>query len=141
MEKLIWLLSGIMVFLLFVWRVITVVKIRLRQERFNAVIKKMREGYPCKEIAVDGRHYLVAFIPQNSNYYSEHRFDFPLPEEVKENLEGKGDFHQWGIFCTVDIITIETYLKFNPALRTLNIPCGNKDGLMCHPIYKVVRVK
>lgn len=47
----------------------------------------------------------------------------------------------WGVFCAVDVATIVTYLKFNPELRVLNIPTGNSDGLMCHPIYKVVRVR
>lgn len=141
MEKWILAVLGVIVFLLFVWRVVTVVKIRLRQERFDVVLKKMRGGYPCKEIVVDSRHYLAAFIPQNAHYYSEMRIGIPFPEDVKENMAGKGDFQWWGIFCTVDIVTIETYLKFNPTLRTLNIPCGNVDGLLTHPIYKVVRVK
>lgn len=141
MEKLIWFVVGVIVILLIVWRVTTALKMHSRQERFNAILKKMREGYPCKEIVVDGRHYLAAYIPQNSHFYSERRIGIPFPEDVKENMEGKGDFHWWGIFCTVDIVTIETYLKFNPTLRTLNIPCGNVDGLLTHPIYKVVRVK
>ena len=104
MEKLIWFVVGVIVILLIVWRVTTALKMHSRQERFNAILKKMREGYPCKEIVVDDRHYLAAYISQNSHFYSERRIGIPFPEDVKENMEGKGDFHWWGIFCTVEHI-------------------------------------
>lgn len=133
MEKLILLLLGLGVFALLVNYVVKGVKKHFREKRMDAVLKKMRQ-YPCQELDVDGRHYLAAFIPQNAHYYSENNLPFPIPEDVERQ-------NYWGVFCAVDVATIVTYLKFNPELRVLNIPTGNSDGLMCHPIYKVVRVR
>lgn len=139
MEKLILLLLGLGVFALLVNYVVKGVKKHFREERMYAVLKKMRQ-YPCQELDVDGRHYLVAFIPQNAHYYSENNLPFPIPEDVKDKMKVEWE-HHWSVFCAVDVATIVTYLKFNPELRVLNIPTGNSDGLMCHPIYKVVRVR
>lgn len=139
MEKLILLVIGLGVFALLVNYVVKGVKRHFRQERIDAVLKKMRQ-FRCQELDVDGRHYLVAFIPQNAHYYSENNLPFPIPEDVKDNMKVEWE-HHWSVFCAVDVTTIITYLKFNPELPVLNIPCGNLDGLMCHPIYKVIRVK
>jgi len=109
-----------------------------QKKRLAAVIKKMQEN-PHREMRIEGVTYLVAFV-ENENYYKENQMKYPIPLEVKKKMR-EGWETDWGVFCETDITTIETYIKFNPGLRVLNIPCGNYDGLMCHPMYKIIRLK
>lgn len=105
---------------------------RRRKIVVEALITNLNK-YPQRTFKNGKREYLVTFLPGNLNY-GDDRPNSQL--SVWKELS-----NEWGIFCKMDISTIEKLIEWNPTITVLNIPTESPSEKICGGMYKIIRVK
>jgi hypothetical protein len=94
--------------------------------------KKLKE-YPQRTFKNGKREYIVTFLP--GSLAGEN--DSPRVQLGK----WKEFSQEWGIFCYVDIETIDSIIELNPNLVVLNLLTQNPDTSIFGSMYKIIRIK
>lgn len=112
--------------------IIRCVKSRRVRKNLSILVKGLKE-YPQRTFKNGKREYIVTFLPG---------FLAGENDSSRAQLGKWKEFSQeWGIFCSVDIETIDSIIELNPNLVVLNLLTQNPDTSIFGSMYKIIRIK